>query len=220
MLISRRSDVATLLFSLVFFPGVLLHEVSHFLMAKLLGVRTGRFSVFPKPMPGGRLQLGYVETAGSDWLRGTMIGVAPLLTGGAFVAYAGLTGLGIRPLWNSLFTEGWQAALRQVPSASSQPDFWLWLYLTLVVSSTMMPSASDRRSWLPLAALIAVLLGISLLAGAGPWMTNNLAPLLDQALTAGAAVLGISDLVHLLLLPPTYLLRRLVSRITGLEVVI
>ncbi len=220
LLISRRSDVATLLFSLVFFPGVLLHEGSHFLMAKLLGVRTGRFSVFPRPMPGGRLQLGYVETASSDWLRETLIGVAPLLTGGLFVAYAGLSGLGIQPLWDSLFTGGWQAVLSQLPMISSQPDFGLWLYLTLVVSSTMLPSASDRRSWLPLAVMIALLFGISLLAGAGPWMTDTLAPLLNQALIASAAVLGISDMVHLLLLPPAYLLRRLVSRLTGLEVVI
>jgi hypothetical protein len=29
----------------VFFPGVLLHEGSHFITAKLLQVRTGRFSI-------------------------------------------------------------------------------------------------------------------------------------------------------------------------------
>ena len=220
MLITRRLDIAILLFSLVFFPGVFLHEASHFVMAKLLRVRTGRFSVFPKPIPGGRLQLGYVETASADWLRETLIGAAPVLTGGVFVAYAGLYGLGIQPFVRIFITDGWQSALARLPDVFSQPDFWLWLYLTLVVSSTMLPSASDRRSWLPLALVIGVLLGISLLAGAGPWMSTHLSPLLNQALLAGAVVLGISDLVHLVLLPPVYLLRRLVNRITGLEVVI
>ena len=53
--ITRRVDLAMALFSLLFFPGVLLHEGSHFLAARLLGVRTGGFSILPHLLPGGRL---------------------------------------------------------------------------------------------------------------------------------------------------------------------
>ena len=51
------------IFSILFLPGVFLHEFSHFVMAKILRVRTGKFSIFPQSLPDGRLQLGYVETA-------------------------------------------------------------------------------------------------------------------------------------------------------------
>ena len=63
LLLTRRQDISIVIFSLLFFPGVLLHETSHYLMARLLNVRTGRFSIIPRPLPDGHLQLGYVETA-------------------------------------------------------------------------------------------------------------------------------------------------------------
>jgi hypothetical protein len=70
LIISRDARVTMTIFQLIFLPGVFLHEGSHFLMAKLLGVPTGRFSILPRPLPNGRLQLGYVETARSDIVRG------------------------------------------------------------------------------------------------------------------------------------------------------
>ncbi|HEX9028794.1 MAG TPA: hypothetical protein VF823_06440, partial [Anaerolineales bacterium] len=88
LLLTRRADIAVVLFSLLFLPGVILHEASHYVVARLLRVRTGRVSLLPRTLPNGRLQLGFVETASSDWLRDTLIGAAPLFSGGAFVAYA------------------------------------------------------------------------------------------------------------------------------------
>jgi hypothetical protein len=76
LLITRQADISTALFSLLFLPGVLLHETSHYLMAHLLGVKTGRFSLIPKKVEDGRLQLGYVETAKTDFVRDALIGAA------------------------------------------------------------------------------------------------------------------------------------------------
>jgi len=220
LLLTHRVDISIFLFSLLFFPGILLHETSHFLMARLLGVRTGRFSLFPQPLPNGRLQLGYVETAAADWARETLIGAAPMLTGGAFVAYAGLTGLGMLSVWQAVQAGGADGFWAAIPQLFTRPDLWLWLYLTLVVSSTMLPSAADRRAWLPLAVTMGGLVGLSLLAGAGPWLALNAAPLLERAFLAMAVVLGISAVVHGLLLFPVWLLRRLISHITGMQVVL
>ena len=75
------------IFSIIFLPGVFLHESSHFVMAKILRVPTGDFSIFPQSLPDGRLQLGYVETARSDIVRNSLIGAAPLIIGTFFVAY-------------------------------------------------------------------------------------------------------------------------------------
>lgn len=218
LLLTRRPEIAYVLFSLSFFPGVLLHESSHFLMAKLLRVRTGRVSLLPRPMGDGKLQLGYVETASADWLREALIGAAPLITGGLFVAYAGLRQMGLLDLWMAYQAGGWQALKSMLAVVVDRPDLWLWFYLTFAISSTMLPSASDRRTWLPIGLVAAGLLGISLLLGAGPWMADNLAPWLNQALLAAAMVFAISVLIHLLLLPPLWALRHLLSWLMGVEV--
>ena len=78
LILTRDTRLTMGIFSLLFLPGVFLHELSHFVMAKILRVRTGRFSIFPQSLPDGRLQLGYVETAKSDVVRDSLIGAAPL----------------------------------------------------------------------------------------------------------------------------------------------
>jgi hypothetical protein len=219
LLITRRPDISLALFSLLFFPGVLLHEASHFLMSRVLGVPTGRVSLLPRPMENGRLQLGYVETGRADIFRDALIGMAPLITGGICVALTGMRGLGLDSMWTAIVSgqgESLGVALRTV---AERPDFWLWFYLTFVISSTMLPSASDRRAWLPLLLVFSILLGVVLLAGAGPWLVEHLAPPLNSGLGALAAVFGISVVVHTLILIPVWAVRKLISKVTRLQVV-
>lgn len=219
LLLTRRADIAVVLFSLLFLPGVILHEASHYLVARLLRVRTGRVSLLPRTLPNGRLQLGFVETASSDWLRDTLIGAAPLFSGGAFVAYAGLMRLNLPLIWDHLINGSAAAAVDSLPILYHQPDFWLWFYLAFAVSSTMLPSPSDRRAWLPLALVSGLLFGLSLLAGAGPWLLLHLAEPLRRALQAISAVLGVSVFIHLVLLIPLATLRTFLSRLTGYQVI-
>jgi hypothetical protein len=217
LLITRHHEISLALFSLLFFPGVLLHELSHYVTARILGVRTGRFSLLPTPMPDGRLRLGFVETAPVDFVRDAFIGAAPLLSGGLFVAYAGLQRLKLPLLWDSL-ANGSLPLKDALAAISGQADFWLWFYLAFTVSSMMLPSASDRRAWLPLTLAVVMLIGMALLGGAGPWMMRNLAPTLNQAMQAIAVTFGISVFLHLALLLPVWAARKLLNRITGLEV--
>jgi hypothetical protein len=219
LLITRRPDIALTLFAIVFFPGVFIHETSHFIMARLLGVHTGRLSLIPQPTPQGRLQLGYVETAKSDWLRDSLIGVAPLILGGVFVAYAGLVQLDLNALWGEWSELGPAAFLQVAGGIYHQPDFWLWFYLIFAVSSTMLPSPSDRRAWLPLLLVIGILVVLSALAGAGPWMMANLAPIMNRVLQVLAVVFAISLVSHLLLFLPLWSAHRLLTLFTGMEVV-
>jgi len=218
LLLTRRLNVALGLFSLLFFPGVFLHETSHFLMARLLGVRTGRFSLIPQVMPGGKLQLGFVETAAADPLRDALIGAAPLLSGGLAVAYLGLNRLGLVPLAAYANAQDWSGLFAALGALPRLPDFWLWFYLAFTISSTLLPSPSDRRAWLPVALVSALLVVIALVAGAGPWMMENIGPWLNRGLRALAAVFGIGLGIHLLLWLPLRLLRALLTRLTGLRV--
>jgi hypothetical protein len=218
LLIFHRSDVSLALFSLIFFPGVLLHEGSHYLMARVLGVRTGRLSLLPRPLENGRLQLGYVETAKADVLRDALIGIAPLLSGGLFVAYAGIAHMGLPTIWENAFSGSSQTLSGAISMLFARSDFWLWFYLIVAVSSTMMPSRSDRRAWLPVILAVVFLLVLGLLAGAGPWLVQNIAVPLNAALRAVAMVIAISLVVHLVLVLPFFLLVKILERLTGFRV--
>jgi hypothetical protein len=219
LLLTRRQSVALVLFSILFFPGVLLHELSHYLVARILGVRTGRFSLLPSLMPDGKLRLGFVETSGSDVLRDALIGAAPLISGGAAVAYLGISRLGLVPLAGLISQGDWPGLIQGIQALPAQQDFWLWFYLAFAISSTMLPSAADRRAWLPVVLVLLGLIGIALLAGAGPWMLENLAPWLNRAFRAMATVFGISLALHLVILLPLWLMRELIMRISGLRLV-
>lgn len=219
LLITRQPDISMALFSLLFLPGVFLHESSHFITAQVLGVRTGRFSIIPRKMEGGRIRLGYVETAQTDFFRDAMIGVAPLITGGLFVAFAGVYRLGLDTIWVSIIQGQLNAISQTIKSAATQPDFWLWFYLVFTVSSTMMPSEADRRAWIPVILLIASLLGITLIIGIGPWIITNFGKAFQTMMNAITLVFGVTVMIHLIFLPPTWLIRKIISRIVGLQVV-
>ena len=218
LILTRDSRLTMGIFSMLFLPGVFLHELSHFVMAKILGVRTGKFSIFPQSLPNGRLQLGYVETARSDVVRDSLIGAAPLIVGALFVAYVAVYHLQMRILWdafrNGQFNLFWMG-VRLLPQVQ---DFYLWFYLAFAVSSTMMPSESDRHAWLELVISVAVLFALALLFGAGPWMLSMVAPRLSNFLSAVALIFGLSAFVHILLILPTALIHRVLTRVTGLDV--
>ncbi len=219
LLLTRRPALSLSLFSLLFFPGVLLHELSHYLMARLLGVHTGRFSLIPSLVEEGKLRLGYVETAQTDLLRDALIGTAPLITGGAAVAYLGISRLGLVPLAAFIGQADWTGLWLGLSALPERSDFWLWFYLTFAISSTMLPSASDRRAWLPISLVSLGLVGLALLAGAGPWMLEHLAPELDRFLRSLATIFGISLALHLVLLLPFRLLRGLISAVFRMQIV-
>jgi hypothetical protein len=219
LLLGTRNPQLTIgLFSVLFFPGVFLHEFSHFLMAKILGVRTRDVSLFPRSLPDGRLQMGYVETEQTDVFRDSLIGLAPLIAGTSFVAYAGIVQLQVHTLWAVLRNGQVDLFWMGVGLLPTVPDFYLWFYLTFAVSSTMLPSESDRHAWRPLGLWTAVLLALAISSGAGAWMLENIAPLLNDFLNSVALLFGLSNAVHVLLLFPFYILHRLLASIMRMDV--
>ena len=218
LIATRNMNITVGAFAFIFLPGVFLHELSHWLMAKLLWVRTGSFSLIPQTLPDGRLQLGYVEAAESDIFRDSLVGAAPLITGILFVAFAAVQRLHLVVMWDVLRHGQWSLFIRGLQSLPALPDFWLWFYLTFAVSSTMMPSESDRHAFMPLGVVAAVLLALVFVAGAGPWMVDNLAAPFNDFLRGTALVLLVSIIVHALSIVPFMLFHRVLTRLTGLDV--
>lgn len=221
LMVTRRTDIVIVLFSLLFLPGVILHETSHFVSARLLGVPTGHFSIIPQSLPNGRLRMGYVETATTDVIRDSLIGSAPLFIGCTFILYISLIPLGLANAWPAFVDGDFTVFSESVVSMYTRPDFWLWFYLVFVVSSTMMPSASDRRAWLPLAVLVVLILGFGLILWPGNFLSEawiNISPKVNISVYALVLIFGISVAFHLILLVPLWLLRKIFSRLAGVQV--
>lgn len=218
LILTRDATLTMGIFSLIFLPGVFLHELSHFLMAKILRVPTGRFSIFPKPLPDGRLQLGYVETARSDIVRDSLIGAAPLIVGTFVVAYVAIDRLDMRILWDTLRHGQLYLFWIGLSNLSRVNDFYLWFYLVFAVSSTMTPSESDRHAWLNLTVVVGALLAIIWMVGAGPWFVDRIASAVSAFLSSTAVIFGLSAAIHVILIAPVALIHKLLARIAGMDV--
>jgi len=219
LLITKRAELSLALFSIMFFPGVLLHELSHFMVAKILGVRTGRISLLPEIRSEGRLRMGYVETGKTDIFRDALIGLAPLVMG-VLIITAILVGL----LKFSVFlplpdASSFGEAFKAVQLMSRQPDFWAWFYVIFVISSTMFPSEADRRAWFPLAAVAVFLIALGLLMGMGPWLQVNLMPRIARFFQVITVIISVCLVAHMGLLIPFWVIERLLSRLTAMRVV-
>ena len=191
-------------------PGTLLHEMSHWLAARLLGVRTGRLSLGPRPAGGGVVRFGALEYVRPDPVRESLIGLAPLLSGSAVVLLLARWRFGLAPL----VVADPRSFLRALWHMTEAQDAWLWIYGIVAVANAMLPSAADRRGWRPVGIYLGVLvalLGVSgalarlpepLVSGVASLVTRlafvfSLTIVLDLAI--GAVLWGVELLLGLLL---------------------
>lgn len=173
-LLTRSPQVAMWLFWALFLPGTLLHEISHWLTAFLLGVRTGRFTLWPHMKKSGELQMGSVQVELSDPFRHSLIGLAPLLFGTLTVLLIGQGRLELGRL-SAAFGTGDLAAIGQaVGQLLRVPDVWLWFYLIFAISNAMLPSASDRESWRTVMIYLALALTLTVGLGLNPSLPPEL----------------------------------------------
>jgi hypothetical protein len=157
--------VGRIAFYLLVFPGVVLHEVAHYLACLITGTRVVRFAPFsPQSSADGRLVLGYVRHERRALPIKAIIGLAPVLLNplGLLFATALLTPLTFRQATDpsvgivvkGIFAGGY---LTDAPLLAA-----VWAYLSLSFALGSVPSREDL-SGLPL--LLLVLGGGILLAG-------------------------------------------------------
>lgn len=82
--ITRSREKATVLLGWVFLPGTFIHEISHFLSALLTMVPVGQLNLMPEVEEDG-IKLGSVAIGKTDFFRGSIIGLAPILAGGGII---------------------------------------------------------------------------------------------------------------------------------------
>ena len=106
--------------ALLYFPGTALHEMSHLVMAMVLGLRVRDISLIPK-IRGNTLKLGTVTYEKKDVVRGLIVGIAPF--------FAALYAFWLIDAFKFLYMNFWITAL--------------FSYIVFTISSTMFSSKQD-----------------------------------------------------------------------------
>ena len=217
LLITGSPNLAIGIYSILLLPGVFIHELSHLLMALLLRVRVLKISFVPEVTKKGKIRLGFVQTAKTDIFRDSIIGLAPFLVGLLLVALIGIFIFGIE---KRIYPSGLDylgfiiGSLRNLPEVK---DFGIWYYLAFAISTTMIPSESDRQSWKIIIFVLVFILFVVVISGFGEWMINHLSPVINQWLFSLSLILIGSLIVHLILYLPILVLRQVIMKLFGFQ---
>lgn len=199
-LLFHHEQAAVLLYFLIMWPGVLIHELSHLVVATLLGVRAGGLSVRPKVRRDG-LQLGSVQVARTDFVRESLIGLAPLV-GGCLVILL-VAGLGFEmPLESRADMLGRLSVVaRDAGDLVRQPYAPFWLYLIFATSNAMLPSPSDRQPWQTLLMFVGIVaISVLFLNGGLPRVPDDVVTGIVRAVDLLALAFAFTLIVDLVFL--------------------
>lgn len=183
LLLSGSQGVATWFYFFLFLPGILIHELSHYLIAILLRARPGKFTLWPQSRRG-RVVLGSVEVRTDNPLVHSLIGVAPLVFG-SLAVWLIAQFLRFDQLAEAASSGSLEQLFRVLGDILITPDFWLWLYLLFAIANAMMPSPADRLYWRPVLLFFG---GIGLLL-VGFGLTPDIPPIFEDIFANIIAVL-------------------------------
>jgi hypothetical protein len=124
--------------SLLFFPGTVIHEMGHFVAATILNLRVHEVRLLPS-FEKNQIKLGSVLYEKKDFIRGILVGIAPIFFALVFFWFLGKF---------HLF-----------------PNTNLWLnillgYIVFAVSSTMFSSKQDLIEFVLIVPVIIIIIGI------------------------------------------------------------
>ncbi len=182
--VTHSKTVTISLLALLFFPGTLLHELAHFLMAGILFVPVGDMELMPK-IEGQNVKLGSVAIARTDPIRRFLIGAAPFLFGTSL-----LLGILFSAAQNHLLHNPWMVLLIG--------------YAAFEIGNTMFSSKKDMEGALELFGVLAFFvvlfyfLGVRLPAVTPTVLFAN--PIVLQVFQQGSLFLLIPLVIDLLLL--------------------
>lgn len=182
-------------YSLLVLPGTIIHELSHWLVAEILQVRTGEIVILPELSGSGREErLGSVATAKSDPFRGFLIGIAPFVTG-----------LSILFVLGQLLFSAWENSV----------IWWqlgLIIYGIMVVGNSMMISRADRRTWPFILILLIFLIFLFSRLELSP--SSSVLTGISQSLTSLNLVLLVTAILNLVMIWGSYIIRKIIEKLT------
>jgi hypothetical protein len=118
--------------SFLFLPGIIIHELSHFLIAVILFVPVGDMEFMPKAN-GNAIKLGSVEIGKTDPIRRSLIGFAPIFAGLSIILTAIYLFSSNFPLFQNINIYLYIAIILVI------------IYFLFAVSNTMFSSSRDME---------------------------------------------------------------------------
>ncbi|MBI5878689.1 MAG: hypothetical protein HZB53_13650 [Chloroflexi bacterium] len=217
LLLTGSNAGSFVLFSALFFPGTVAHELSHLIAARFLDVRVHRISLLPSKQRNGVMSLGFVDVDRTDALREALIGLAPLITGTALTLLIASNNLA--PVAGAATqTAELGELMGSIPRLLSSRDLYLWLYLIFTISNGMLPSESDRRAWAPIALWLAAIGLVMYLAGAFSAVPDTFDRDLGSAVRLIVRAFAFAVTVDVLVMPILFVLEQLLQVLTGKRV--
>ena len=217
LLLTGDSDRSFFFYSLLLFPGTVVHELSHFLTAFLFDVRVRKLSLLPARQSEGLVRLGFVEIDRTDAVREALIGLAPLIAGSLVVLLLAPPGLPTlqesRPLADQVAN-----LISSIPRALSAPDFWLLLYLIFSVSNGMLPSESDRQAWKPILMWLVIVAALLYFSGIVTSLPDNFVRSIASGVRWIIRAFILSILVDVAFTLPILLVEKMLEQVTRKQV--
>lgn len=192
MALTGNPGCAVRLLFYLLLPGILLHEMSHYVAAKSMFVRAGDINLGIGRAGKKHVSLGSVTIERSDPIRTSLIGVAPFLVGiGAIWLIAG-AGFDLWPNAGPTLEQ----MINRIVEYSHDWTTWLDVYLIFAVSTAMIPSESDREPWTPVVTFLGLAVLVLLLMGWSPRMPDEWVMPARRILDALTFALGIAVIVN------------------------
>lgn len=190
LLMTNNPRGAVMVYYLALFPGVILREVSQWLVAKALRVKVKKFAIWPEKQKGGMIRLALVEIDDmTDSVRATLVGIVPVLVGILVIALIGLGTFRTQELVAGFATGDVPSVLAGISAFFSTPDFWLWAYIVFAIANAMLPEAHDRISWPLLGGVLVGIVVVLLVLDLGILLQAGLnGPLADLARSMSLAL--------------------------------
>lgn len=145
--LSKSRSLAVYFFALLFMPGVLIHELSHFLSAIILFVPVGEIELMPK-VTGDSIKLGSVQIRETGIVRRSIIGIAPTIVGMFLI-------VGI-PFYFMFYNQ---------PVNFSLLKTFLILYFIFEIGNTLFSSRKDLEGVVEFFAVILFIVGVLYFSG-------------------------------------------------------
>jgi len=134
----KKEKVVYLFVSFLFFPGTVVHEMGHFTAATILNLKVHEVRFLPQ-LEKNQIKLGSVLYEKKDFIRGILVGIAPIFFALSF-------------FWIL-------AKFHLFPNSF----FWLNIlfgYVVFAVSSTMFSSKQDLVDFVLIVPIIIIIIGI------------------------------------------------------------
>jgi hypothetical protein len=197
-------DVALIVYFVIVLPGVVVHELSHWLVASLLGVRVRKLTIGPvRKGRSRRVSLGSIRVGKVDPVRASLIGLAPLLGGSAVILLIGHYVFGVGDLTEVVLAEGVDGMVGGLERMVHVADSGLWLYLVFAVSNAMLPSVSDMATVRPVLMFLGIVAAAVLLVTGIPAIPDEVVKVVNGAagyLATAFALTLVADAVFMVVI--------------------